>query len=349
MNKRFIAAVIIIIGLVAGVSAYFAAANAPDSDDKLQVVATFYPLADFARQVGGDKVTVTNITPTGTEPHDFDPSPRDIIKIRESRVFIYSGAGFEPWADKVVPDLDGPVVVDAGHGIKLLPGTGHEHGDHDEGGDEHEDQEHDADHDEHEGEDGDEHEDEENHEGEEHESDHDHGMYDPHYYLDPVLDQKAVQNIADGLSEADPTNEDYYQKNADIYIAELKNLDKEYKTGLKTCGSRDIVTSHAAFAYLAKRYDLNQTAISGIAEEEPSAARLAEVAGFVKEHDVKYIFFEELASPRLSETIARETGAKTMVLNPIEGLTSDQEKAGEDFISLMKDNLANLKLALSCE
>jgi zinc transport system substrate-binding protein len=322
MNKKFILAALGVVVLVVAISAYFADANAPESDGKVHITATFYPLADFARQVGGDKVTVTNITPTGTEPHDFDPSPRDIIKIRESQVFVYSGSGFEPWADKVVPDLEDPIVVSASKGIELLPATEeHEH----EGEEEHEDEE-------------------------EHEEEHHHdSVNDPHFYLDPVLDQKAVQNIADGLSKADPANKDYYQKNADAYIAELKDLNEEYEAGLETCGSRDIVTSHAAFAYLAKRYDLNQVAISGIAEEEPSAARLAEVAKFVNKHHVKYIFFEELVSPRLSETIARETGAKTMVLNPIEGLTSDQKESGEDFISLMKNNLANLRKALACE
>lgn len=306
MNKRFIFAVLLVIIIVAVISAVFARGQRQVAQDKIEVTASVYPMAEFAQQVGGDKVHVTNITPVGTEPHDFEPSPQDIIKIEQSKVFIYTGAGFEPWADRVVPTLQGVTVINASEGIPLLRATP-------EAG----------------------------------EKPNPHGT-DPHFYLDPVLDQKVVHTIARKLAEVDPANRAFYEKNASIYAKKLADLDKEYRTGLIICNSRDIVTAHASFAYIAKRYNLVQIPIAGLSEEEPSPARLAEIARFVKEHHIKYIFFEKLVSPRLSDTIARETGAKTLVLDPIEGLTPDEQKEGKNFISIMKQNLANLRLALEC-
>ncbi|MHB8840424.1 MAG: metal ABC transporter substrate-binding protein [Candidatus Aquicultor sp.] len=307
MNRRFIFAVLLVIIVVAVVSIVASRGQRAGTQNKIEVTASFYSMAEFVRQVGGDKVHVTNLTPVGAEPHDFEPSPQDIVKMEQSKVFIYTGAGFEPWADKVVPSLEGVTVINASEGILLLPAT-----------------------------------------PEEGEKPNANGA-DPHFYLDPVLDQQVVRTVAKKLAEVDPANKALYEKNASAYAKKLADLDKEYRTGLISCGTREIVTSHAAFAYVAKRYDLIQIPIAGLAEEEPSAARLAEIAKFAKEHHVKYIFFEKLVSPRLSETIAREIGAKTLVLDPIEGLTPDEQKAGKNFIGLMKDNLANLRLALECK
>jgi len=305
MNRRFVIGVIVLIAAVIGLS--YAFVNKQGAGQKnIGVVASFYPLAEFVRQVGGGKVTVTNITPVGAEPHDFEPSPQDIVTMKQAKVFIYTGVGFEPWAGKVVPDLTGVTVINASKGIPLLSATPEE------------------------------------------------GRInphkaDPHFYLDPVLDQKVIKTIANKLAEIDPANKAFYDKNAAAYIDKLEKLDSKYRAGLISCNSRDVVTSHAAFAYLAKRYNLTQIAIAGLSEEEPSPARLAEITRFVKEHHIKYIFFEKLVSPRLSKTIAGEVGAKTLVLNPIEGLTPDDQKAGKNFISLMQENLKNLRIALECK
>lgn len=294
MNRRFIIAVGVVVILVAGISWFSGGFNKKRSPAKVDVTASFYPLAEFARRVGGNKVRVNNITPVGAEPHDFEPSPLDIIKIEQSRVFIYSGGNFEPWADKIVPGLKDVIIVNASRGIPLIKN-------------------------------------------------------DPHFYLDPVLDRKVVNNIAAALIKADPVNKAYYKKNASAYIGKLRALDEKYRIGLKNTKSRDIVTSHNAFAYLAARYGLNQIPISGLAEQEPSAARLAQISEFAKKHQTKYIFFEKLVGPRLSDTIARETGAKTLVLNPIEGLTHKEQEDGKDFISISEENLANLRLALGAK
>src|SRR5579883_2598969 len=163
---------------------------------------------------------------------------------------------------------------------------------------------------------------------------------DPHVWLDPVLAQSMVQSILQGYEQIDPANTSYYQANAQALIAKLKDLDTAYRQGLADCQRKDIVTSHAAFGYLAVRYGLNQVPIAGLSPDaEPSEQQLASLAQFVKNNHVTYIFFESLASPKLSQTLAQETGAKTLELNPLEGLTSEELAAGKDYVTEMEQNL----------
>lgn len=174
-------------------------------------------------------------------------------------------------------------------------------------------------------------------------------MQDPHVWLSPKLAKKEVAKITQGYMEIDPNNSDFYQVNKRNLDIELDKLDSEYKAGLVNCKNKDIITSHAAFAYFAESYGLRQVPISGLSpDEEPSAQQLAEVAKFAKQNNVKYIFFESLVSPKLSETIANEAGVKTMVLDPIEGISDDNIKQGKNYFTVMKDNLKNLQKALQC-
>jgi zinc transport system substrate-binding protein len=173
---------------------------------------------------------------------------------------------------------------------------------------------------------------------------------DPHVWLDPVSASQEVTNITEALSSADPSHKDFYQKNATDYLKQLSDLDAQFRTGLAECQSRNIVTSHNAFQYLAQRYNLNVLSLSGLSpDEEPTPKKLAEVVEFVKQHQVKYIFFETLVSPKLSETIAQETGAKTIAFNPLEGLTEDEIAQGKNYISVQRDNLVALRTALECK
>jgi zinc transport system substrate-binding protein len=284
--------------------------------DKVQVTVSFFPLAEFAREIGGNKVEVINLTPAGVEPHDFEPRPQDLVMVRNSSLFIYNGAGFEPWVEKTLPDLEDSktVIVDSSKGISLLAGSEEEH----------------------EGEKADEHEEE--------------SLFDPHVWLDPILASKQVDNILAGLIKTDPENKSFYEANAEGYKQKLAQLDRDYKSGLASCTSRDVITSHNAFAYLAGRYNLTITPITGISpDEEPSPKRLAEIADFARANNVKYIFFETLVSPSLSQTIANEVGAQTLVFNPLEGLTDKEIAQGEDYLSVQRQNLANLKIALNCK
>lgn len=172
---------------------------------------------------------------------------------------------------------------------------------------------------------------------------------DPHVWLSPVLALQMVDKITAGFVAADQKNATYYTARATDLKEKLKVLDTAYRTGLASCKKRDIVTSHAAFGYMATIYGLRQVPIAGLSPDaEPSFKQMADIALFAKNNNVTVIFFESLVSPKLSETIAKEVGAKTMVLDPIEGLTDDDILAGKNYVTEMERNLANLKTALEC-
>ena len=168
---------------------------------------------------------------------------------------------------------------------------------------------------------------------------------DPHVWLDPSILAAIVDEMAARLSELDPDHTEMFSENAESLQSDLRELDEEFSSGLANCRSREIVTSHAAFGYLAARYDLKQVSISGIdPEAEPTPARLADVATFVKEHHITTIFFEELAPPDLAQTLARETGVRTDVLSPLETPPDNG-----DYLSEMRLNLKRLETALDCK
>ncbi|BCV21720.1 metal ABC transporter substrate-binding protein [Moorella sp. Hama-1] len=170
---------------------------------------------------------------------------------------------------------------------------------------------------------------------------------DPHIWLDPVLAKEMARRICSTLVAADGGNKDYYEQNLHALEQKLDTLDRQYRQTLTGLPRKEIVTSHAAFAYLVQRYGLEQIAISGLSpQEEPAPQQMARLVTLCRSKGVKYIFFETLASPKLAETLARETGAGTLVLNPVGGLTPEEVKAGEDYFTIMAKNLANLKKAL---
>ena len=173
---------------------------------------------------------------------------------------------------------------------------------------------------------------------------------DPHVWLNPKIAKEQVLKIADTLVAVDTKNEEYYRSNANKLNIELDKLYIDYSNGLATCTTRDIITTHAAFAYLAAEFRLKQVSITGLSpEEEPSLKKLSEISDFAKKNNVKYIFFESLVSPKLANTIASEIGAQTLVLNPIEGLTPEELSQGQNYFTVMNDNLKNLKIALNCK
>ncbi|HSX28223.1 MAG TPA: metal ABC transporter substrate-binding protein [Candidatus Saccharimonadales bacterium] len=297
----------LLIALVAGV--VVAGHHRSGQSDKIQVTASFYPMAEFARQVGGDKVAVNTLVKPGVEPHDYDPSPQDLVGLYQSKLFVYNGAGLEKWTDRIQKDLASNHVtaVRASDGIQLLAPFA----DDEEGSG---------------------------------------AATDPHVWLDPMLAIKEVTAIKDGLVKIDPANQTYYEAHAQAFTQQLTDLDTAYKNGLQQCQRRDIVTSHQAFRYLAQQYNLTSVSISGLSpDDEPSPQKLADVAQFAKAHDVQYIFFESLASPKLSQTIASEVGAKTLVFNPLEGLTDSDIALGKNYLSVQKENLQNLRTALDCK
>ncbi|MZQ86707.1 zinc ABC transporter solute-binding protein [Paenibacillus sp. 5J-6] len=283
---------------------------------KLNVVTTFYPMYEFTKQVAGEHADVIALIPSGTEPHDWEPSAKDMKKVSNADVFVFNGI-VEGWAEQALASADNQkrVVVEASQGIDLMEGLPEE---------------------------------EEDHKDEDHKEAADGKILDPHVWLSPVLAQKEVESIAAGLTQADPAHTADYRKNADAYIAKLKALDESFRTGLSTAKQKDFVTQHAAFGYLAKEYGLTQVPIAGLSpEEEPSPAKMAEIIDFAKQNQVKTIFFETLVDPKVAQTISKEINAKTDVLNPVEGLTDEDMKQNLDYIAIMTKNLEALKKALN--
>ncbi|HEY3211288.1 MAG TPA: zinc ABC transporter substrate-binding protein [Actinomycetota bacterium] len=175
------------------------------------------------------------------------------------------------------------------------------------------------------------------------------GGTDPHVWLDPVLMADIVDEVRNAMTRADPSGASVFDRNAERYRGQIEALDQQFRQGLRHCARRVIVTSHAAFGYLAARYGLVQEPISGLSPEaEPDPKRIAGLADLVRKDGVTTIFTEELVSPRVAETLAREAGVQTAVLNPLEGLTSDELARGETYVSVMKENLATLRVALGC-
>lgn len=302
------------------------AESSTQTEQKLKVVTSFYPMYEFSKQVGGEHADVVALVPGGMEPHDWEPSAKDMALISDADIFVYNGI-VEEWAEKAIESTTNEqrVVVEASHGIDLMEGEAHEH-------------------DEEEGHEGEAH-GEEAHVDGEHEDEH--GL-DPHVWLSPVLAQKEVNTILEAFVKADPANEAEYKKNADAYIAKLQELDEAFKSGLKDVKSKEFVTQHAAFGYLAKEYGLTQVAIAGLSpEQEPTPAKMVDIVKFAKENHVTTIFFETLVDPKVAETVAKEIGATTDVLNPLEGLTEEETNNNMDYISVMKKNLEGLVKALS--
>ncbi|QQZ59241.1 zinc ABC transporter substrate-binding protein [Paenibacillus sonchi] len=317
--------------------------------DKLNIKVSFYPMYEFTKNIVGDLADVETLIPAGIEPHDWEPTAQDMAEISAADVLVYNGAGMEGWAQQVIDSAKGTqlVAVEASKGLDIMEGVEEEEEHHaDEAGHDHEAGEHaeEAEHN-HEA-DGTAEEDHDH--GHSHNHDHDHGGLDPHVWLAPSLAIKEVRTIEAALAAASPENAAAFQTNSDAYIAKLEQLDQDFKAGLKDTKRKDFITQHAAFGYLAKEYGLTQVPIAGLSpEQEPSAAQMAKIVEFAKAHKVKTIFFETLVSSNVADTIAGEIGAKSAVLNPIEGLTEADRSSNLDYLGIMRQNLEALKTALN--
>ena len=283
-----------------------------EENKKLKVVTTFYPMYDFTKNIVQDKAEVSLLIPAGTEPHDFEPSAKMVAAIEEADVFVYNSDEMETWVPSTLEAVDTRkvTVINASKGIQFIEGLDSE---------------------------------EEEHDGE---KNHTHAV-DPHVWLNPILVQTEVNNIQAGLAKADKENEVFYQKNASEYNQKLKKLDQEFKESFENAENRTFVTQHAAFAYLAKQYNLTQVSISGLSSEtEPSPSKLAELSKYAKKNKIRYIYFENNTSSKIAETLAEEAGVELAVLDPIEGISKKEQDAGLDYIQVMKNNLESLKKSI---
>ncbi|RLP89738.1 metal ABC transporter substrate-binding protein [Micromonospora sp. CV4] len=302
------ATALLALGASAGCSTDGAAGADPQ---RVDVVAAFYPLQFLAERIGGDAVRVTNLAKPGAEPHDLELAPSQVGQVSEAELIVYL-KGFQPAVDDAVAQNGDDRAFDVTTVQPLRDATA---GGHD-------------------------------HEGEEGHAEEENGGKDPHVWLDPTRLATIGDQLAQRLGKADPDHAADYTARSAALSADLTTLDDEFKHGLATCQRREIVTSHAAFGYLADRYQLDQVGITGLSPDvEPSPQRLAQVIEEAKEHKSTTIFFETLVSPKVAETIAGQVGAKTAVLDPIEGLA---DGSGADYLSVMRTNLQTLRTALSC-
>lgn len=287
---------------------------ATGNTDKFDVVASFYPMAFLAEQIGGKYVHVTSLTEPGQEPHDLEISAQQTAQLQESDAVLYL-KGLQPSVDDAVAQSEVKTKIDAATLTSL-----EEHG-NEVGG-------HAAEHDDAHGEES--------------------GGKDPHIWLDPVRYAEVAKGVGAAFEKADPDHADTYKTNTEELVMKLGALDDQFKDGLGDTRTKVFITTHAAFGYLAERYGLTEEAISGLdPESEPSGARVRELEKMAKADGVSTVFYETLVSDKTAKTIAKDANLKTDVLDPIEGITS--RSRGKDYFSVQEANLKALQTALGAK
>ncbi len=260
-----------------------------DSSNKIKVYASIYPMYDFAKKICGDKADVYNMTSTGSEPHDFEITSKDMANLTKANLFIYNGGGMEHWVDTVKDSIKELKYVETSSNID------------------------------------------------------DKGL-DPHFWLSPIKAKKQMENIKNALAEIDAANADYYNSNYNFYADRLDELDNHFKNVLSNIKNTNVAVTHPAFGHFCEEYSLNQVAI---ARDEADPKAMSDTIAFIKNNDVKAIFYEDFSSSKLVDSIAKETGVKILTLNPIESLSEEYINAGEDYFSVMEENIISLTNGLN--
>lgn len=267
------------------------------SGEKIKVIVSFNPIKEFVQVIGGDRIEVETIVPGGSEPHDFEPKAKDITGLIEADLFIYNGLGMESWVDKVLNSTDKKTLTI----VEASKGCDAINISNPE-------------------------------------EIREHGQYDPHIWLSLKEAQKVSKNIKDALIKVDSKNKDYYEKNCEKFIKELNSLYDEYKKKFDTVSNRCFVTGHAAFGYLCRDFNLNQNSVEDVfADGEPSAKKIKELVDFCKANNVKTVFFEEMASPKVSEALANEIGGKVEKI-----YTIASKEDNKNYIQSMRENLEKI-------
>jgi zinc transport system substrate-binding protein len=277
---------------------------------KLKVITTLFPIYDMAKHIGADKADVSLLLPPGVEAHSFEPKPSDIVKINEADIFVYTGKFMEPWAEDVIKGAGNKNLIV----VDASRGTTMIPGVF-------------------------------------HDADEPEGSLDPHIWLDFDNAKIMVKNIAQSFQLKDSAHKDFYEQKANDYSGKLTELDGLYKKTLATCKDKKIVYGgHYAFGYLAKRYGLKYLAAQGVSPDaEPTANDLIKLVEQIRKDKIKYVFYEELTSPKIAETIAGETKTKMLLLNAAHNLSRDQIDQGTSFFDILHKDLDNLKVGLSCQ
>ena len=318
--------------------------NQTNSDNKLTVYTTVYPLQFLAEEIGGEYASVETVYPPGANEHTFEPSQKDIVSMAESDLFLYIGYNLEGFVNnaKSILEKEGVPVIAVGE----LATEGHEHAeeedaDHDHATEEdahhdHAATEEDADHD---------HATEEEAATDEH--NHDHGDVDPHVWLDPHIMIHMAEAVKDELSTLKPEQEEYFEKNYEEIKTKLENLDLEFADTIENSPKKKIIVSHSAYGYWEDRYGLEQIAVTGLSNSsEPSQKELQNIMALAEENNIKYVIFEQNIDSKLTRIIQEEIGAEALTLHNLSVLTDKDIAENRDYFSIMHDNLDTLKTAL---
>lgn len=272
--------------------------TAKNNTSKITIITSLFPLYDFAKNIGQDKVDVKLLLPFGTEAHSFDPKPSDIININQSDIFIYTGEKMEPWVKNIISGLTNQnlTIINASSHINIK-------------------------------------------------------SLDPHVWLDFDNAKIIIDDITATLVQKDPLNQSFYKLNSQEYKQKISNLDEQYRVALSDCQTNQIIYGgHYAFGYLASRYNLQYSSAQGISpDSEPTVSDLASLVNQVRQNNLKYIFYEEISSPKIAQTLASETAAQLLSLNSAHNISKQQFDNGISYISILQQDLVNLKLGLNCQ
>ncbi len=273
----------------------------PVEDGKIRIVVSFYILEDFTKKIGGDLVTVINLTQSAGEPHEFEPSTQDMKILSDAKHIMILGNDFEPWFNDVYDTIksNGLDVLVLSDGFETIVDQNTQ-------------------------------------------------QIDPHIWTSITNAQLIFTKIKDYLIQLDPTHASSYTQNYELYNEDFNQLKLEYSSAINDRVRNEFVTNHAAFGYLAQEFGLTMIPIMGLEPDaEPSASVMAQIIDVVKLYKIPYILYEDEANTEVAKTIAKETGALTGILRPIESLNSDQRSLGKDYFNLMRENLEWLKKALN--
>lgn len=316
--KRIISAFLIGIAIICIISASGCGKTETGENEKLSIVTTLFPQYDFARQVAGERVEVTLLLKPGTEAHDYDPSASDMIKINNADLFIYTGEYMEPWAASIVDSIDNKKlnILDASGNITLLKSS-----------DVHEN------------------EDAAYSKGEEHSH-----QYDPHIWTSPKNAIIMINNILEELISIDGENEQYYRENAEKYIERIEKIDSDIRQTVSQ-SKYDTIYFGGRFAllYFVEEYGLHYESAfdSCSSETEPSAKLVSHIIDEMKESGARTVYYEELSSTKTARTIADEVGGNILLLHSCHNVSSDEFKNGATYVSIMEQNVKNLKAGLN--
>lgn len=282
----------------------------PNNNTKLKIVTSFYPLYEFTKAVGGEKIDITTLIPIGVEPHDWEPSPQKINELQDADIIIYNSIGFDSWLSDSSSSIDKSKLVDVSKGVKLIELTQEGKGS----------------------------------------SSNDKYSFDPHIWLDPLIAKNITQTISSYLIKLDPVNADYYKQNTERFTEQLDLLDKEIKKSLSNCELNEFISFHEAFQYFANRYGLTQYSVQGLSPEgEILPQQISKIISLAKNLNITTIYSEELKDPRLAEILASELpNGSVLLLSPIEGIDKEEQKNNISYLDKMKTNTENLVKGLRC-